>query len=1573
MTGLLNRNEYYTAHYLQALLDDDLKPVTAAWADRERDDPAFTPPDKALRPLATDFFRARDAWARLPSPAERADAQRDLLRSLLAALGHPPETSTVETFSEGRLRLLGGRRHPNGAPWLWILFVPEPAGDPADPLQLPLDPADLDGLPPETASLPAEDLITRELFALPEPPRWILLASTSRLLLVDRSKWHEKRLLGFDLPEIFGRREPATLRALAALLHRDALCPGEGAPLLDRLDENSHKHAFAVSEDLKYSAREAVELLGNEIVFQLREKKLGVYERDIADDLTQECLRLLYRLLFLFYSEARPALGHLPMQSRVYRAGYSLDSLRELENVPLTTEDARNGTYLHQTLATLFQLVAEGFEPDKSAQPGLDALELPLHDTFRIGRLQSHLFDPARTPLFNKVQLRNQTWQQVIRLLSLSRPGGNGRGRGKASRVGRISYAQLGINQLGAVYEGLLSYRGFFAETDLYEVKPAGDEHDPLGQAWFVPEDQLPHYDSAEKVHDDKGRLLKHPKGTFIYRLAGRDREKSASYYTPEVLTRCLVKYALKELIGEKPADPRWKTADQILDLSVCEPAMGSAAFLNEAVNQLAEAYLQRKQQELNRILPVDAYALEKQKVKMFLADQRVFGVDLNPVAVELAEISLWLNCIHPGEFVPWFGLQLRDGNSLIGARRDIHPSARLAKNAAPAWLDLPPDRVPPRAARPPHSVYHWMLPDPGMSVYTDKVVKALEPDAVARLNAWRREFLKPFGPGDIRLLEKLSLKADRLWEQHRKQLSELRNDTTDHFPIFGKDAPAPRPNTTLREKDRRLSGELLSQNVRNSSPYRRLKLAMDYWCALWFWPLEDSDKLPSRADYLLELQYILEGQTLQEFGLEEEQSAQLTLFPDTRPREEQLLLADQLGVVSIDDLCQKFERLDRAAHIAAELRFLHWELEFADLFHARGGFDLILGNPPWVKLEWNEGGLLGEAQPLFQIKKHSASKIATLRDQALTDSPALRADYLKEYRIQSGSQNFLNANSNYPLLDGQKANLYKCFIPTTWRLGQEQAVTGLLHPEGIYDDPRGGPLRAELYPRLRAHFQFQNELSLFAEVDHHMKFGINILGPLRPDPVFQTLANLFAVSTVDDCFESDPHHPVPGIKDDENNWSTRGHPHRIVRVTEEELALFAKLYDKEDTPPLQARLPALHSQQASSVLETFANVKRKLGDLHDDFYSTTMWNETNAQKDGTILRDTQFPKKIENLIISGPHFYLGNAFNKTPREHCIHNSDYDVIDLCNINENYLPRTNYTPSCAVNEYRDRTSQVPWDENLKTTNYYRVINREMLSQSGERTLISAIIPRNAGHIYTAVSQCFKDESICLPVFTTFASIPFDYFVKTTGVGHANISLLRQLPLMENNTLDMAHACARGLILVSLTNAYSNLWTICWQEDFRKTTWTKDDPRLPADSFSKLTETWQWDYALRTDYARRQALVEIDVLVAKALGLSLDELCSIYRIQFPVLRQNEQDTWYDQTGRIVFTCSKGLPGVGFDRKEWNDIKDLPSGTVTRTILDTTQPTGPIERTLTYQAPFTRCDREEDYRVAWEEFEP
>ena len=161
----------------------------------------------------------------------------------------------------------------------------------------------------------------------------------------------------------------------------------------------------------------------------------------------------------MFYIEARPELGYVPIQkSEIYAKGYSLESLRDLELTQLNTPSARDGFFFDATLRRLFSLVGQGC----GAAIQQSVLAGSVKEAFALAPLDSKLFDPDATPLLNQVRFPNHVWQRVIRLMSLS----NGK------RKGRVSYQLLSINQLGAVYEALLSYRGFFAPEDLYEVQP---------------------------------------------------------------------------------------------------------------------------------------------------------------------------------------------------------------------------------------------------------------------------------------------------------------------------------------------------------------------------------------------------------------------------------------------------------------------------------------------------------------------------------------------------------------------------------------------------------------------------------------------------------------------------------------------------------------------------------------------------------------------------------------------------------------------------------------------------------------------------------------------------------------------------------------------------------------------------------------------------------------------------------------------------------------------------------------------------------------------------------------------
>ena len=364
ITGINNENEFYTHHYLSAILENDLKDVFGEWKRKEEED--GTPqPYTLLRSLRKDFFATHMLLEKEKKTDERLAVQRAFIVQLLEALGYQYHFQTVDLDDTGAIPLLGGINKADGSPELWIVEALTAHGEEADPLELKLCKEQYPVDNEESAKLldiSFEEIITRHIFSRSEPPRWVILVSFSQLLLLDRSKWHEKRLLRFDIREILDRRETSTLQATAALLHRDSICPKDGMPLLDTLDENSHKHAFAVSEDLKYSLRRAIELLGNEAVYYLRETlHEKIYGKNMAGQLTRECLRYMYRMLFLFYIEARPELGYLPDKSEEFRKGYSLESLRDLEMVQLTSEESKNRFFLSESIKTLFNLLYEGF------------------------------------------------------------------------------------------------------------------------------------------------------------------------------------------------------------------------------------------------------------------------------------------------------------------------------------------------------------------------------------------------------------------------------------------------------------------------------------------------------------------------------------------------------------------------------------------------------------------------------------------------------------------------------------------------------------------------------------------------------------------------------------------------------------------------------------------------------------------------------------------------------------------------------------------------------------------------------------------------------------------------------------------------------------------------------------------------------------------------------------------------------------------------------------------------------------------------------------------------------------
>lgn len=555
--------------------------------------------------------------------------------------------------------------------------------------------------------------------------------------------------------------------------------------------------------------------------------------------------------------------------------------------------------------------------------------------------------------------------------------------------------------------------------------------------------------------------------------------------------------------------------------------------------------------------------------------------------------------------------------------------------------------------------------------------------------------------------------------------------------------------------------------------------------------------------------------------------------------------------------------------------------------------------------------------------------------------------------------------------MKGIQTNLFKCFVPISWYINRIKGVASYIHDRGIFDDSNGGLFRSYCYNKLKYLFRFQNEKKLFSSVGNEKKYELSVFGPTTDEICFNVIANVYHPLTIDQSYKHEGSGLIPGIKNENNQWNTAGHRDRILTIDKSILGLFSKLYDTPGTPASQARLPFIHANQTVIALEKLSEYKVRLGSAIHNFFSTVMWDETSRQEDGTIKRNTSFPVDLDHWVVSGPHFYVSTPFFQTPRAICETHRAYDNLDLSKIPSSYLPRTNYLPSLELSEYHKQLPQISWESGLAANSLYRMIHRRRLNISQERTFISAILPPGACHIHTVISTSFKTESLLLDALLTTSSIVFDYWVKSSGRGDFTAGEVKQIPIIEKDWIvDLGRI--RVMMLNCLTSHYSDLWSRNWKKSYCDDNWTKVDDKLDNSKFKSQRPLWDRSNILVTDFERRNALVEIDVLVAIGLGLNLRELQAIYRIQFPVLKQNEYDTWYDKNGRIVFTVSKGLPGVGLSRKEWESIKGMQTGAVERKIIDDTMPGGPVERTIVYEAPFDRCDRERDYEVAWTEFE-
>lgn len=459
----------------------------------------------------------------------------------------------------------------------------------------------------------------------------------------------------------------------------------------------------------------------------------------------------------------------------------------------------------------------------------------------------------------------------------------------------------------------------------------------------------------------------------------------------------------------------------------------------------------------------------------------------------------------------------------------------------------------------------------------------------------------------------------------------------------------------------------------------------------------------------------------------------------------------------------------------------------------------------------------------------------------------------------------------------------------------------------------------------------------------------------------------------IDNSYQHDGIGPVPARRRPEGGWDTHGHRKRIVHIDLPVLETFASMMEEAGTPADTTRFLSVYSTETLGIYRTIAETPLSFSDAAKPFQMKPIWHETGAVKRDHILESrVSFPLDAEETVLTGSLLYVGNPLYKCPDA----TGKREVeVDLELIPDDYASRNHYSRVADKDHYREGLPTLEWDTSKRHTDVYRIALRNMLNPVSERTLTAALITPGMAHVNTVESIAYSSEDKLIGSYPLWLSLPFDFIVKSTGLTHLFVSALRSFPWVDVHDT----AKHRALRLSCLTDSYAGVWNR-HASRLQVLPWSSSDSRLSSEAphVDPADPHWNRYVALRSDFARRQALVEIDVLVAMGLGLSLDQLIEMYRTQFHVLTENERATWYDRKGRIVWTCSKNLTGVGWRKKdgkkpsarEWEEIyANLPEGE--RLECEHTVdflPGGRTKVQRTYEAPFVTCDREADYRRAW-----
>lgn len=1026
--------------------------------------------------------------------------------------------------------------------------------------------------------------------------QWSIVTDGLKLrVLRDFYHTYTRGYVEFDLENIFTNRNFNDFRALYRLCHASRFTsegPDDERPV-ESLYQVSIATGVKVGEDLQSNVVEALETLGNGFLTPEIREALEEGGQDVADAYYQDQLRIVYRLLFLLFAEQR---GMMADRGDLYTDEYSVSALRERAERQSVRDSA---TDLWEGLQVTFELVGEGHNGDRLHVPGYNG----------------GLFDDENLSFVDGATCPNHALLDAVHNLTHVEQEGYQQ---------RISYADLGVDEIGAVYESLLEFTPQYA-TEVPEL----EERDIS-------------------------------RGEFYLDSRGMERKETGSYYTKPELVDELIDSALKPVVEERVSGAKSAEAKEeaLLDIDVCDPACGSGAFLIAANNFLGK--------RLAEIRTDSAYPDEQElrQARRSVVQHCIYGVDLNPMAVELAKVSLWINSAVENQPLSFLDHRIKQGNSLIGATEELVSSG------------VPVDAYETSSGR------DWHVGN----------------DIRKRV----RQENKNIPDSDT------EVQAGLDWSSFSSEQEFV--DLAKEIEALGEDSIA----AVERKAE-------LYDEFEDSESLNRERLAFDVWTAAFYWPLDGSaSEYPSPNSI------------------------------EKVRREAPEELADIDG--DLGDMCA------RARELSETHSFFHWELEFP-LVYDEGGFDCIIGNPPWDRVTLEERKFFAVSAPRIADESLTKSERGKLIEDLQETDPELYRRYQQAINEKDSTTKFLKKSGRFDQTSKGILNLYAPFSELFRDQIHPEGRSGVIVPTGIGTDANTQEFFQSIVENqsLVSLYDFRNKQNLFPDVDDRYNFCLlTVCGEQIKQQEFDLA---FGLLNVEQLHSEDRRYSLSPDDIKKINPNTRNCPtFESEEVAETVLSIYNHsrafmLTQGEDTNPWAAQIHRMYNMSDDSGLF------KKRESLESDGWE--LENSSFKKEDKTFLPiyEAKFIHQFDHRFST----YEGVDSDGRGKGNARRLTTHEKEDL---NKEVLPRY----------WLDR------DDYLSESGAdYHIVFRRITNATNKRTVLSAIIPGvPTVHTLNHISGTSPEHAPLLVAL--FNSYAVD-FVARQKVGGTELSqfMIKQLPI------------------------------------------------------------------------------------------------------------------------------------------------------------------------------------------------